>query len=812
MRRWRCSTDALQDLRYALRLAARAPAFFTIAVVTLALGIGANTAVFSVIDSVLLRPLPYRDPNRLVVVWNRNIKEQGPSKLFQGYRDFDNYSHNAISFESVSMATWAVGPQLWRRDGPAREVFAMPVDASFFATLGVPAFRGRTFLPSDAQAGCSVVVSHQFWHEELGAEIGAIGQILDLEHRACIVRGVMPAGFVFYPAAVEMWTLADAGFLPPREQLGVGVFARLREGATLQQAQSEVASLYAALHQTDRERDLSPVIYPLQEEFTWLASRTLRATLITLSGAVALVLLIACLNLASLLLGRSTGRVRELAVRAALGAGRRRLMRQLLAEGFLLALIGTGLGVLLAFAAVRYFGYARPIELPPGVDPAIHWRTLIFTAALSVATTLAFGLVPAWRGSHIAPGEVLKAGGRGSSRSSPAHRLVSGLVFAEVALSAVLLATAGLLSASVMRMAAEPLGFAPDHLLATAINLPRESYSEPSRQVQLYRTLQERVARVPGVRESAVTSGFVLGNAPLQELQVGDEPASPQRRAMQYSVSAECFRVFGVPLVRGRSFTDHDGQGAQPVAIVNAALARKYFRDSAVGQTIRIGDHGEYGPWLAIVGVVGNVKTRSVYAEMSWDEPAMVFRPLPQQPSRTLSLVIRTAGPHEYVGETVRRQIAEIDPELPVRDLVAVDAWAARQFAYPRFRALSFTVFAGLALVLAVVGVYAVLGQMVASRRQEFAVRVALGASRRHIFWLVSRHGGVPVAAGLAAGITGSLVSGTFISHLLYGVRPSDGRILTTVSVALMSVAVCALALPARRAARVDPITALREE
>ena len=463
-------TDFVQDLRYALKLFGKAPGFAAVAVSTLALGIGANTAVFSVVDAVLLRPLPYRNPERLVVVWNRNVQHQGagepgPSKLFQGYRDFEEYARRVESFDAVSVATWAIGPQLWRGRGPAREIFAMPVGASFFTMLGVQASLGRTFVDDDERAGCSVVLSHRFWQNELAGQSDIVGETLDLGRRACTVRGVMPQDFEFYPAAAQLWTVLGPDFLPAREQLGVGVFARLKAGATLEHAQAEVEALYAAVHRNDgAERDLSPVVYPLQQEFAWLASRTLRTTLIALSGAVAVVLLITCLNVASLLLGRSTGRARELAVRAAIGAGRPRLLRQLLGEGLLLSAIGSGLGVLVAIAAIRYFRYANPIELPPAADVAIHWRTLIFTAVLAIATTVAFGLLPAWRASLVNPGQALKAGGRGPVRGTSGNGLLRILVLGQVALSVALLGAAALLLGSVVRMSSEPLGFDPDRL------------------------------------------------------------------------------------------------------------------------------------------------------------------------------------------------------------------------------------------------------------------------------------------------------------------------------------------------------------
>ncbi len=810
---WRWLTDFLQDLRYALRLFGKGPAFAAVAITTLALGIGANTAVFSVVDAVLLRPLQYRDPERLVAIWNRNLKDSGPSKLFQGYRDFETYSRNARSFEAVSAATWAVGGQLWTGHGPAREVFAMPVDASFFSTLGLQASLGRTFLPDDEKAGCSVVLSNRFWRNELGGDAGIAGRSLNLEHRSCAVRGVMPPGFVFYPAAVQMWTLLVPDFQPRRDQLAVGIFARLRPSATLAQAQSEVESIYAALHRGDRlERDLSPLVYPLQQEFTWLASRTLRATLLALTGAVTLVLLIACLNVASLLLGRSAGRARELAVRAAIGAGRRRLVRQLLSEGFFLSLIGSGFGAMLAYAAIRYFGYANPIELPPGAEVSIHWRVLIFTAALSVATTLTFALVPAWRGSQVDLVEGLKSGGRGPVRGGLKNRLPSGLIFAEVAFSAALLVAAGLLIDSVVRIGSEPLGFDPDRLFTTKVNLPAEGYREPARRVQFYRNI-ESIANLPGVAGAALSSGFPFSGGPNRELEIGGQPASAQRRVLESAVAPECFRVLGIPLIQGRGFSDADAPDSEPVAVVNAALAAQYFGGRpAVGRQIRMGESGAPSPWLTVVGVVGNVKRTSLYREMSWAEPAVVFRPLSQNPSRSLSLAIRTARRPDGLAEMVQRRIAEIDSGIAIQEVAAVNAWISRELAYPRFRALLFGVFAALALVLAAVGVYGVLAQFVAGRKRELALRIALGAPRGRVLWLVSRYGGAPVIAGLAVGIALSSVAGKALAGLLYGVQPSDLRILAGVSLVFLTVAGIALAVPARRATQVDPIAALREE
>ena len=554
-------------------------------------------------------------------------------------------------------------------------------------------------------------------------------------------------------------------------------------------------------------------MYPLQQEFTWLTSRTLRTTLIALGGAVGLVLLVACVNVASLLLSRSASRARELAIRAAIGAGRERLMRQLLTEGFLLATVGSAVGVLMAYTTIRYVAYARPIELPPGVELRIHGTTLIFTAVLSMATTLAFGLVPAWRGSLARPDERLKAGGRGSIGHGSTHRFLRGLVFAQVALSVALLAAAGLLIDSVVRLGAESIGFDPNHLLSSHITLPKERYSEESRQRQLYRTLEDRISQLPGVTGAALTSGFIVGGAPVQEVEISGRASSAQRRAMQFAVSNHTFGVFRIPVVRGRSFTESDGSDSAPVAIVNGAFASQYLGNAPpLGQRIRIGDADGQNPWLTIVGVVGNVKGAALYNEMGWTEPATVFRPLTQYSSRSLSLVIRTAGRLDGIGRLVQRQIVDVDSEIPINEPILVSAWVAQRFTYPRFRALVFGAFAVLALLLAAVGLYGVLSQFVAARKQEFALRMALGASRGHIFRLVSAYGGVPLVAGFAVGIAASMVAARAVANLLYGVHPGDPLIVGVTAVALFVVAGFALVLPARRAVNVEPVAALRDE
>jgi putative ABC transport system permease protein len=381
-----------------------------------------------------------------------------------------------------------------------------------------------------------------------------------------------------------------------------------------------------------------------------------------------------------------------------------------------------------------------------------------------------------------------------------------------VAFSAALLVAAGLLIDSVVRIGSEPLGFDPDHLFTTRINLPAERYREPARRIQFYRSI-ENVASLPGVAGAALSSGFPFSGGPNRELEIGGQPVSAQRRVLEAAVAPECFRVLGIPLVQGRGFTDADAPDSEPVAVVNAALAAQYFGGAAaVGRRIRITEPGVPSHWLTVVGVVGNVKRTSVYREMSWAEPAVVFRPLSQNPGRSLSLAIRTTRGPVGLAEMVHRRIAEIDSGIAIQEVAAVNAWISRELAYPRFRALLFGVFAALALALAAVGVYGVLAQFVAGRQRELAVRIALGAPRGRVLWLIGRYGGAPVVAGLAVGIALSSLAGKALSGLLYGVQPSDFRILAGVSLVFLTVAGIALAVPARRAAQVDPMSVLREE
>ena len=776
----------IQDLRYALRLMRKSPGFTAIAAFTLALGIGATTAIFSIVNAALLRPLPYRDPSRLIMVTDRNVRQGGPAVFFPRYRDFEEYQRRTTTFEFLETATWATGSTTMTGRGAAMGVVALPVSGSFFEMLGVKAAMGRTFLPEDKNRGCSVVLAHPFWAGQLGDDAKIVGQSLELNRQSCIVLGVMPKGFSFYPTATEVWRLVDT---PP---FIAGIFGRLKPGVTRQQAQAELESIYRGLHASDDWKDLAPTVNDMQHQFTFLAGRNLRTTLLILLGAVVLVLLIACVNVANLLLGRALVRSNELAIRAALGGGRTRLFRQLITEGVVLGSLGGGLGILVAFASLRFFRSANPVELPVGADVSPNVPMLALALLISLATAVLFGLAPAWRGSRAALGARGVVGGR--------QRLVKLLVAGEMALSVPLLAGAGLLMESVLRMGTAPMGFDPDRLYFTDIPVPKDP--------RFYDTLEHRLGGIPGVQSAALTSTLPTNAGGFDVLDVLGTTSTGVHDVGHKMVSPSYFDTLRVALLAGRGFNARDREGSEPVTVINEMLAREYFpgRDP-LGQRVRV---SKDAPYAMIVGVVANEKQTTVTEEMNYVASPTLYRPLAQDPVARLSIAIRAASDAVPIGAAIRREVAALDPNLAVRDLESMRHKLAMFMAYPRFRAVLLSAFAALALLLAAVGLHAVLGQLVAQRTPEIGVRMALGARPADVAGLIARQGGVPVLAGLGTGLGLAVSLGRYLSSVLYGVRPRDPLTLLGVSLVLLAVAAVATALPAYRAAKTDPVEALR--
>jgi putative ABC transport system permease protein len=801
---------SLLDLRFALRSFARRPAFTAITVLTLGLGIGGATAVFSIVDAVLLRPLPYRDPDRLTAIWVTSTREQALAKLFATHADYVQFRDHSTTLSDVSAATWAkqTGRVLTGR-GPARDVLTIPATASFFETLGVSAAMGRTFRAEDESRGCSILLAHRFWSTTLAADPSIVGQSLTLDRNPCTVLGVMPESFQFYPRQAQMWILLGPNFQPAPDML-VGIFARLKPGVTRAQAEAELHRLYRAIHPSGETRDFEPTVNDLRSEFTFLAGRTLRVTLIVVFAAVLLVLLIACLNVANLLLARLSERERELAVRAAMGSGQGRLLRQLLTESLLLSGGGAVLGVAMAWGLVRYFRYANPIELTVGADVGVNLPVLAFGVGLSIATTLIFGLIPAIRASRVDLTQHLRAAGRGSVPSR--SRLAGLLIAAEMGISFLLLTGAGLLMTSALRMGSEHLGFDPDRLVAARITLPPSRYPGDASRLRTYEELVSRLERLRGAAGAALASKLPPQAGGNQTLEIRGRTAGD---AALHDIGADAvspgfFDLLRIPLRRGRAFTAQDRDRSQLVTIVNEALAREYFPNSdPLDQQIRIPGGMQ---WLTIVGVCGNLKHTQLMNEMSWAETPILYRPLAQEPRPTMEIAVRVAGGAGSVGREIQHLIEATDSSLPIAEPELLTTRLSKTLAYPRFRAVVLGLFAAGALLLSAIGLHGVLSQVVARRTAEFGVRRAVGAQTHHLLMLVARQGGVPVIAGMAAGAGATLAFRRALSNLLYGIGPDDPAALALVSLVLMAVAAVAILAPALRAARVDPMVALREE
>ncbi len=812
---WRWLDDLTRDLRYACRMLAKSPGLTLVAGLMLALGIGASTTVFSVLDGTLLRPLPYRDPERLVVIWDRMTRGKETAPFFASYADFDQYERYATSFSSVSAATWAWGAaRVWTDGKRARGILAVPATVSFFQTLGVNAALGRTFNGADERLPCAVVLSHQFWQEKLMAKSDVVDTALTIDAQPCTVVGVMPPAFSFYPRQTQLWILAGSNLKPAREKLIVGTFARLKPGVTLVQAQSEIEGLHRVLHEHDaEERYRAPATFYLQDEFTFLASRTLRQTIALAAGAVLFVLLIACLNVANLLLGRSFTRERELAVRAAMGSGKARLVRQLLTESLALASLGATGGVAIALGAIAYFNYANPVELPVGSQVSINLPVLVFSGTLTLATVLIFGLLPAVKASQLDVNVALKAAGRSAAQQYSRQHLARTLVTAEVALSVVLLASAGLLAMSLYRMENASLGFNPHDLRFTNVHLPADRYPDTAAKVLFYQTLLDRLHEsLPG-EKLALGSALPLYGGGGDVLEI-DEKLTKSRMetgdAGGISITPGFFSALETPLLQGRDFDERDQAAGDPVAIVNQMLAREYFPgENALGKRVRLRNEAHPNPWATIVGIVGDTKHGTLMHEMAWQANPTVYRPLPQAPTEQLSLLVRK---RDGVRK-VEAALAATDNQIPHGDdLESIESDLSRLLSFARFRATLIGVFALTAILLAAVGVHGVLAQLVSQRTAEFGVRLAIGAMPRDLFLLVARQGGGPILGGLALGLGTTFGIANWMASLLYEIRPADPRVLGGIVLLLGCVAAAAIMLPARRAAQVDPAIALRNE
>jgi predicted permease len=811
--RLRLAEDLIQDLRYGLRQLRRNPGFTAVAVITLALGIGANTAIFSIVDAVLLRTLPYKNANRLVIITQRPSEER-LGEVLDTYREFEEWNRYSRKLERLTAVTW-FADQVWSWHGARREIGAVRISPQFFSLLGIHAAQGRTFDAEDLKKPCTVVLAHRFWQEQLGGMPGWVGKSLILNNTACTVVGIMPRSFSFYPKQAQLWRLItpDSAFAKHPWDGNVAVFGLLKPGVSRASAQTQLKGLQDRIARENSSLaalKVEPDVLDLQWEFDWLTGRNLRSSLIILFASVIFVLLIAFVNVANMLLGRATERQKELGVRAALGSGHWRLIRQLLTESVLLSLTGALLGTLVAVFCVRYINATETTHLPPGNLVTVSWQVLGFTATVAVLVGILFGLIPAWKASRLDLNAVLKESGRTASRGALSSRTSRALVVAEVALSMALLAIAGLLIQSAVRLTNAPMGYERRNLLLTYVQLPSSRYPKPADWIRFCDRLRRRITSLPGVVGVAFSPDIPNTGSHVSIESLGTEPTVT---VTDQSASVDYFRVMGIPLLRGRAFNGLDRQKSLPVAIVNQDFVKEFFpKGNPLGQRIKLGKPNAKRPWRTIVGVVGNVKRYPVFKEMGTVGGPVVYVALRQHPLMWFSVYVRVAKNPRSLEPGVARAVTMVDSNLPRPDVETQNQWLAQFTAQPRFRAALLGIFCGLALLLACVGIYGVLSQLVVQRTHEIGIRMTLGALRGDVLSLVVCEGLKLIIAGIAVGTIGALSMGRLLSSFLYGVSPSDPMTLVAASLMLACVALLACYIPARRAADVDPIAALHSE
>ena len=814
----------VQDFRYAGRMLQKNRGATAIAIAALALGIGANTAIFSVVHAVLLAPLPYREPDRIVtLLWNGT----GPASP----ADFLDWQAQARSFEYMATAE-AWGPNLTGRERP-EQITGHHLSRDMFPLLGIAPLLGRTFLPEDFQHGREhvVVLGHGLWQRRFNSDRGILGQKVLLDNEPFTVIGVMPRQFRFAPfwiTEAEIWApqnIADRA--AERGAHSLRPFARLKPGVSLKTAQAEMDAICARLAKAypDTDAGLSVRVERLNDK----AVGDIRPALLMIAGAVGFVLLIACANVANVQLARALARTREIAVRTALGAGRLRIVRQLLTESVTLSLAGGALGLLLAIwgvDALKGFVNAGPgefgLRIPRAEGIAVNTPVLLFSLVLSIATGVLFGLIPALQASRGDVNNALKEGGRGATRGLSSNRLRGLLVISEVAVALVLLIGAGLLVRSFARIQAIDPGFNPNHLLMTTVSVVGNPQYVGERREALYRQVLDQVKALPGVESATMinhppmaidvwSTGFAVESQPLPR--PGEEPNVVFRVARP-----GYFQTMGITMLQGRDFTDRDNLSAPRVVIVNEKLAAKFWPNGdAIGKRLTLDDPRKNPVWLTVVGVVRNVK------QWGWTEEPdnelylaflqnKGFLETPHPWFSAMTLVVRTAGDPLSLTKAVQNAAWSVDKNLPLSHVQTYDQVIAGSVWRERFNLLLVGLFAAVALVLAAVGIYGVMAYSVTERTHEIGIRMALGAKQGDVMRMVVREGMALAAIGVAAGLGGAFVLTRFLSALLYQVKSNDPLIFTTVPLLFAAVALIASYVPARRASRVDPMIALRWE
>ncbi len=811
-------TALFQDLRYGIRMLLKNPGFTLVAVLALTLGIGADTAIFSVVNAVLLRPLPYDESERLVFLSERSQVLEGMSISYPNFLDWRQQNN---AFESIGV--YRRSSYNLTGSGEPERLVAGQVSADLFTALRVRAAQGRVFNNDEDKPGATpvVVLSHGLWQRRLGGDPDIVGQALTFDGRSFTVIGIMPPGFLF-PSQAEVWTpvgqqAKDPGWESRGNHPGLYAMARLKPGVTVQRARDDMEIVAANLEKQypDSNTGNRASITPALENVV----RGIRTALIVLLSAVGFVLLIACANVANLLLARSTNRQKEMAIRIALGASRTRIVRQLLTESMLLSFAGGALGLMLAQAGVKVIIAISPDSIPRSREVGLDPLVLAFTIAVSILTGVIFGVAPALQASKPDLNETLKEAGRGSTGRR--HVLRSVLVVAEVALTMVLLIGAGLMIRSFYRLQRVDPGFVADNLLTFNVSLPPGKYAEEQQRTNFYQQLLQNLRVMPGVESVGMATGLPLGNNGWQSgfwIEGRPEPPQGQRPLTEVAfVSPGYFDTMRMTLLSGRPFTEQDVKPPAPpnaqrqpftaptVTIIDEEFARRYWPDDhPVGQQISF-----WGGKVTVVGVVRRVKMEGLSTDSN---RVQSYYPYIQNPGGSMSMVLRTAGDPASLADAVRQQVLAIDPDQPIYGVQTMGQIWTDSIAPDRLYLMLLGTFAAVALVLAGVGIYGVMAYSVTQRTHEIGIRMALGARQGDVLGMVIRQGMKLVVAGLAIGLAGAWLATRAMASLLFGVSATDPMTFVVISIVLAGVALGACFVPARRATKVDPMIALRYE